>query len=181
MIWKLRIAVAAVAVATLAVVIFQSDPNRAFKAPRADGARHAATAEGDPAAGRTEEAAAIATHDGLARRRDDFLFISQNGGDTARFRDLGYCDGFDQCSRWRFKGVLRDGKHVYPLVTLFGGPGQNRAYLVAPSGVVFRVNDRLVPSPDGKVLVVADGGRSPSDDGKDRRFEIDKGYQRLAF
>ena len=181
MIWKLRIAVVGIALATIVVAVFQSDPNRAFKTSHGATAHHPVQAGGDRDVGRAEEAAAITAQPGLARRRDDFLFISQNGGDTARFRDLGYCDGFDQCSRWRFKGVLRDGKHAYPLVTLFSGPGQDRAYLVAPTGVIFRVQDRLVPSDDGKALVAAGGAPAPSDDGKDRRFEIDKGYQRLAF
>jgi hypothetical protein len=105
--------------------------------------------------GREAEAAPMARWPGVARREGDVLTIAADSRDLAGFTDAGYCDGFDQCSRWRFQGVMTLGGKAYPWLTLFQGEGEETAYLVTPGGGLIGAVGEPVASPDGRWLVVA--------------------------
>lgn len=105
--------------------------------------------------GREQEAAPMARWPGVARREGDVLTIALAGHDLASFTDGGYCDGFDQCSHWRFQGVMTLGGKAYPWLTLFHGEGSEIAYLVTPRGDLIGASGEPVASPDGRWLVMA--------------------------
>jgi hypothetical protein len=104
---------------------------------------------------RDQETAPFARWPGVARREGDVLIIRADGRDVASFTDTGYCDGFDQCGRWRFQGVLRLGGRNYPWLTFFHGEFQKTAYIVGASGELFSAQGEPSASPDGRWLVVA--------------------------
>ena len=122
-----------------------ADPGGATKAELRDSLKE----------GRELEVAPMARWPGVARRQGDVLTITADGRDLASFTDADYCDGFDQCSRWRFQGVMTLGGKAYPWLTLFHGEGEETAYLVAPSGGLIGAVGEPVVSPDGRWLVVA--------------------------
>jgi len=105
--------------------------------------------------GREAEAAPMARWPGVARREGDVLTIAAGGRDLASFTDGGYCDGFDQCSHWRFQGVMTLGGKAYPWLTLFHGEGSEIAYLVTPRGDLIGASGEPVASPDGRWLTIA--------------------------
>lgn len=105
--------------------------------------------------GREEEAAPMARWPGVARRAGDVLTIAADGHDLASFTDAGYCDGFDQCSRWRFGGVMILGGKPYPWLTLFQGEGWDIAYFVTPGGELIGAAGDPIVSSDGRWMVVA--------------------------
>lgn len=104
--------------------------------------------------GREAEAAPLAQWPGVARREGDVLTIAAGGRDLASFTDGGYCDGFDQCSHWRFQGVMTLGGKAYPWLTLFQGEGSDIAYLVTPGGDLIGAAGQPAVSPDRRWLVV---------------------------
>lgn len=104
--------------------------------------------------GREAEAAPLARWPGVARREGDILTIAADGRDLASFTDAGYCDGFDQCSHWRFQGVMTLRGRTYPWLTLFQGEGSEIAYLVMPGGDLIGAAGEPAVSPDGRWLVV---------------------------
>jgi hypothetical protein len=120
--------------------------------------------------GREAEAAPMSRWPGVARREGDALTIAVNGRDLARFTDSGYCDGFDQCSRWRFQGVMTLGGKAYPWLTFFHGEGWETAYLVTSGGELIGAMGDPVVSPDGRWLVVA--FNDPDVGGGVRIFEV---------
>lgn len=83
------------------------------------------------------------------------MTIAADGRDLASFTDGGYCDGFDQCSHWRFRGVMTLGGKAYPWLTLFHGEGSEIAYLVTPRGDLIGASGEPVASPDGRWLTIA--------------------------
>jgi len=185
--WKLYAAAGGVALAALTVLAFQGGAHRVSQAAHGLGPHKAAAEEAlarrDRTFGRDLEHRVLVGHDDQVRRRGDFLFISRRGADIARFRDLGYCDGFDQCSRWRFIGVLKDGRRREPVVSLFAGAtGVEKLYRVAADGRIFVLESR--PALQEGWLIQASGpdpsAKTPATS-KDRRQEIAKGYQRLAY
>jgi hypothetical protein len=105
--------------------------------------------------GREAESAPMAHWPGVARREGDVLTIAAGGRDLASFTDANYCDGFDECSCWRFQGVMTLGGKAYPWLTFFHGEGWEIAYLVTPTGELIGAPGDPVVSPDGRWLVVA--------------------------
>jgi hypothetical protein len=107
------------------------------------------------AKGREAEAAPMARWPSVARRDGDVLTIAVGGRSVASFKDGGECDGFDQCSRWRFQGVWSLGGKTYPWLTFFNGEGEETAYLVDGPGRLVGAQGLPSASPDGRWLVVA--------------------------
>ncbi|CAN5509223.1 hypothetical protein BH10PSE3_BH10PSE3_27590 [soil metagenome] len=105
--------------------------------------------------GREQETAPMAQWPGVARREGDVLTIASDGHDLASFTDANYCDGFDQCSRWRFQGVWRLGGRDYPWLSFFHGEGWEMAYMIGESGELVGAQGEPSASPDGRWLVVA--------------------------
>ncbi|PXA79493.1 hypothetical protein DMC25_21705 [Caulobacter sp. D4A] len=115
--------------------------------------------------GRPEEASVLAQFPDLARREGDALFVrGPRGprGDVASFSDSGFCDGFDQCARWRMAGVVTVGGERLPHLTFTHGEGELLSLLIGADGRP-RVADVGTPSgsPDGAWLVFG----NESDDG----------------
>lgn len=112
--------------------------------------------------GRAEEARILARFPDLARRAGDVLFVRGPRGDVASFADSGFCDGFDQCARWRMKGVVAVGREKLAHLTFTHGEGEASSLLIGADGRP-RVADVGLPlaSPDGAWLVFG----SESDDG----------------
>lgn len=104
---------------------------------------------------RDQETAPFSRWPGVARRQGDVLVVHVGGRDVASFTDTGYCDGFDQCGRWRFRGVWRLGGRDYPWLTFFHGEGEETAYLIDASGQLVGAMGEPSVSPDGRWLVVA--------------------------
>ncbi|KRA76159.1 hypothetical protein ASD89_00035 [Caulobacter sp. Root656] len=104
---------------------------------------------------RDQETAPFARWPGVARREGDVLIIRAGDRDAASFTDTGYCDGFDQCARWRFRGVWRLGGWDYPWLTFFHGEGEETAYIIDARGQLFAAQGEPLASPDGRWLVVA--------------------------
>ncbi|MBI1686540.1 hypothetical protein [Caulobacter hibisci] len=114
------------------------------------------------AQGRAEEAKLLAQFPDLARRAGDVLFVRGPRGDVASFTDSGFCDGFDQCARWRLAGVVAVGGERLPHLTFTHGEGEAMSVLIGADGRL-RVADVGLPlaSPDGVWLVFG----NESDDG----------------
>ncbi|MFT4254111.1 MAG: hypothetical protein QM608_16710 [Caulobacter sp.] len=112
--------------------------------------------------GRAEEAGVLARFADLARREGDALFVRGPRGDVASFSDSGFCDGFDQCARWRMAGVVVVGHERLPHLTFTHGEGELVSLLIGADGRP-RVGDVGTPSgsPDGAWLVFG----NESDDG----------------
>lgn len=108
-------------------------------------------------AGREAEARRIAATPGLARREGDVLFIRHDWRDVASFADdANLCEGFDNCSRWRFLGELALGPHRYPYVSFFHGEGDEITLLVDGRGELVVLGQGFPSaSPDGRWLVMA--------------------------
>ena len=104
---------------------------------------------------RDQETAPFARWPGVARRQGEVLTLRAGDRDVASFTDTGYCDGFDQCARWRFRGVWRLGGRDYPWLTFFHGEGEETAYIVDASGGLAAAQGDPSASPDGRWLVVA--------------------------
>lgn len=104
---------------------------------------------------RDQETAPFARSPGVARRQGDVLTLRAGDRDVASFTDAGYCDGFDQCARWRFRGVWRLGGRDYPWLTFFHGEGEETAYIIDATGRLFAAQGEPLASPDGRWLVVA--------------------------
>ncbi|WP_156035532.1 hypothetical protein [Caulobacter sp. UNC358MFTsu5.1] len=127
---------------------------------------------------RDQETAPFSRWPGVARRQGDVLVVHVGGRDVASFTDTGYCDGFDQCARWRFRGVWRLGGRDYPWLTFFHGEGEEMAYLVdAAGGLVSALGDPSA-SPDGRWLVIAN--EDPDSGGGVSVFEAGPRGLRLA-
>jgi hypothetical protein len=105
--------------------------------------------------GRGEEAKALASFKGLARREGDVLILSGPRGDIASFTDAELCEGFDNCSRWRFLGEFPVGARRYPFVSFYHGEGDPMPMLVDARGE-FVAFGQGAPSasPDGRWLVI---------------------------
>jgi len=104
---------------------------------------------------RDQETAPLASWSAMARREGDALIIRMAGHDVASFTDSGYCDGFDQCARWRFRGVWHLGGRDYPWLTFFHGEGEEMAYFIDASGALFGAAGEPSASPDGRLMVLA--------------------------
>jgi len=104
---------------------------------------------------RDQETAPLARWSGVARREGDVLTIRLAGRDVASFTDSGYCDGFDQCARWRFRGVWHLGGRDYPWLTFFHGEGEEMAFFTDTSGALFGAAGEPSASPDGRWMVLA--------------------------
>ena len=183
----LAVAVGAAAVAGLLAWRAANTPEPIFPVPAAapahvEGQMSPAEIEADRqrnlAFERDQEAAPFARWPGVARRQGDVLTLRAGGRDVASFTDTGYCDGFDQCARWRFQGVWRLGGQDYPWLTFFHGEGEETAYIVDASGGLAAAQGDPSASPDGRWLVVA--YVDPDTDGAVAVFEAGAQGLRLA-